>query len=118
MSKEQTIINEFKQSTQNCWATNGDYDEVNALLLHWDDDDLNVEPEVQKLRQLLQVDLNFNPRIYAIPSENAGTQLQRDLAAFIDQNSVSTRSLTIVYYAGHADNADDKGPTGYSEWRA
>ena len=118
MSKEQIFVDEFKKSTHNYWSTNGDYEEVNALLLHWDEDDLNVVPEVRKLQQLLQLDLNYNSRIYAIASENAATQLQRDLAAFIDQYSVSTRSLTIIYYAGHADNAGDKGRNGYSEWRA
>jgi hypothetical protein len=118
MSKEQTICNEFKQSTRNYWATNGDYDEVNALLIHWAEDDLEVVPEVQKLRQLLQLDLNFNARTYAIPSERPGISLQLKIAEFISQNSVNTRSLAIVYYAGHADKADSEPSAGYSEWRA
>jgi hypothetical protein len=118
MSQEEVIVNEFAQTTRDYWSSHSDYDTVNTLLLLWADDDLNVEPEVLKLQSLFQEDFKFTTRIYRIPSDNAAIELHYELVGFIKQHSLERRSLTIVYYAGHADNADNKSAAGYSEWRA
>ena len=118
MSRERRVLSEFTEDTQNFWATNGDYDEVNALLIHWAEDDLQVVPEIEKLRQLLQLNLNFNAITHSIPNFQPDIDLQHKLTKFVRQYSIKKRSLAIVYYAGHADNVDKSSPTGYSEWRA
>lgn len=118
MSKEQVIIDDFNHITRGHWTTNEHYDSVNALLLHWTEDDLNVIPEVLKFKQLLEGDFNFKARVYSIPSGNSAAQLSFELACFVSQHSLQKRSLSIVYYAGHADNVDENSTPGYSEWRA
>ena len=118
MSRERTIVEDFQENTRNCWPTNGDYDSVNAMLLYWADDDLKVEPEVLKLQKLLREDLRYNACLYQIPSKDPAINLQLELATLVKGTLVSTRSLTIVYYAGHADDVAEGGPAGYSAWRA
>lgn len=118
MSEENLIYDDFNQRMHGYWSHNAEYDFVNALLLHWEEDDLNVKPEVERLEALLREEFNFEARIYPIPSESSGARLNSELASFIKQNSLQKRSLTIIYYAGHADDVDEESPPGYSEWRA
>jgi len=117
MTEEQAIINDFEERTRESWTSLADYDTVTALLLYWEEDDLNVKPEVVKLECLLKDDFGFSTTTALIPSENPKAELQYQLAAFVKQHSLSKKSLSIVYYAGHADNVDN-APAGYSEWRA
>ena len=118
MSREQTIVRDFEENTHDYWPVNCDYDSVNAILLHWADDDLDVEPEVLSVQKLFREDLRYNAYVYSIPSKDAAIHLNSELATLIERTLVSTRSLTIVYYAGHADDVVKDGPTGYSAWRA
>lgn len=118
MSDEQAFLTDFEETTRDYWATHDDYNTVNAILLCWEDDDLNVRPEVDRLQELFKKDFNFQTRIYLIPSESPSAQLQFELAAFVKAFSLQKKSLTIVYYAGHADKAEDTSPAGYSVWRA
>lgn len=118
MSDELAIVADFQQTTKDYWATHEDYNDVNAILLCWEDDDLNVRPEVKKLQELFEKDFNFKPRIYPIPSENPSVQLQWELATFVKDFSFQRKSLIIVYYAGHADNDQDTDSAGYVVWRA
>ena len=115
MSEEQVIVDGLNQMTRGHWTTNGDYDSVNALLLHWTGDDLNVTPEVPKSKLLLKGDLNFNARVYTISSENAAAQINVELACFVRQHSLHKRNLTTIHYAEHADNPDENVTPGYSE---
>ena len=118
MSKEKVIVDSFNQGTLGFWPNNADYDYVNAFLLHWQDDDLDVLPEVQKFHALLTEQFRFEARIYAIPSEDSGSSLNLELASFIKQHARQRRSLIIVYYAGHADDVHEDSVSGYSMWRA
>ncbi|MCJ1378594.1 hypothetical protein MMC17_001693 [Xylographa soralifera] len=118
MSDEQVVVTDFQETTRDYWATRDDYDTVNAILLCWKDDDLKVRPEVDRLQELFEKDFNFKTRIDQIPSESPPAQLQFELAAFVKQFSLQRKSLTIVYYAGHADKVEDTSPAGYSVWRA
>jgi hypothetical protein len=118
MTREREIVTEFNQVTENYWTTHSEYNEVNALLIHWEDDELNVVPEVKRLQTLFEKDYRFNSApIYPIPTTNSEAELQFELARFIRQHSLKRSSLTIVYYAGHADSPDESNP-GYSKWRA
>jgi hypothetical protein len=118
MSEEQVIVADFQQTTRDYWATHEDYSSVNAILLCWEDDDLEVRPEVDRLQELFRHDFNFITRIYTIPSESPSARLQYELAKFVKEFSLDRKSLTIVYYAGHADKIQDTSPAGYSVWRA
>ena len=118
MSQEGILVSDFRQYTQGYWQTHSDYISVNALLLYWIEDDLNVEPEVFKLQGLLEDDLRFYTQIFRIPSEHSELKLGIELDSFIERFALERQSLTILYYAGHADDADDSSPAGYSEWRA
>ena len=118
MTQELAIIDDFNEVTRNSWESNIQYDDVNALLIHWADDDLDVKPEVLRFQLLLQEEFRFNSRIYAIPSRNSAAELNWELATFVRQHALQRRTLIIVYYAGHADKVDDRCPPGYSEWRA
>ena len=111
-------MSDFKQYTQGYWETHKDYISVNALLLYWVEDDLNVRPEVLKLQNLFEEDLRFRTQIYEIPSEHSELKLGIELNSFIESYALDRQSLTILYYAGHADDADDSSSAGYSEWRA
>ena len=116
MSEIREIVDEFNRATRNVWTA--EYDFVNAILLHWNEDDLGVQSEVNKLQALLKEDFRFNTNVYTIPSENPGAQLNYELAYFIKTNSLQKRSLSIIYYAGHADDVEEDPIPGYSEWRA
>ncbi|MCJ1353934.1 MAG: hypothetical protein MMC33_003921 [Icmadophila ericetorum] len=118
MSHEEQIVAEFNQETGKYWSTHADYEQVHALLLYWTDNDLNVETEVLRLQTLFQGDLGFTVKIYKILRENSAMQLQCELSKYVKQNSLQKRSLTIVYYGGHADEIDDSTKPGYSHWRA
>lgn len=118
MSEEQAIVEDFQQITRDYWVTHQDYNSVNAILLCWEDDDLKVRPEVDRLQELFEKDLKFTTRIYPIPSESPSAQLQYELAIFVKEFSLQRKSLTIVYYAGHADKIQETSPAGYSVWRA
>jgi hypothetical protein len=118
MSQEQAIINDFEDRTRESWASLADYDTVTALLLYWEEDDLNVKPEVIRLECLLSDDFGFSTSTVLIPSTSPKAELQYQLAAFVKEHSLTKKSLSIVYYAGHADNSNENAPAGYSEWRA
>jgi len=118
MSQEQAIINDFEDRTRESWASLADYDTVTALLLYWEEDDLNVKPEVIRLECLLNDDFGFSTSTVLIPSTSPKAELQYQLAAFVKEHSLTKKSLSIVYYAGHADNSNENVPAGYSEWRA
>ncbi|KAL8693854.1 MAG: hypothetical protein Q9218_001410 [Villophora microphyllina] len=118
MSEEQNFVTEFNKVTQDYWRTHAEYDVVNALLLRWVEDDLNVEPEVSRLQQLFRDDFHYGTHVYSIPSKYPELELRIQLDSFIKTHSLEQRSLTILYYAGHADDADHSSEPGYSEWRA
>ena len=118
MSNEEVIVRDFQKTTQDFWVTREEYNRVNAILLCWEDDDLNVRPEIERLQELFETDFKFSAWIYSIPSESPSAQLQYQLATLVKRSSLERKSLTIVYYAGHADKAEVASPAGYSLWQA
>ncbi|KAA8911285.1 kinase-like domain-containing protein [Sphaerosporella brunnea] len=116
----QRIIQDFNDRTRDYWQTGSEYEKVTALLLYWEEDDLNVVPEVDKLRTLFEQEFNFSTATVILPSISPRAELQYELAAFVKKHGLAPRSLIIVYYAGHADPPDAKNPSslGHSHWRA
>ena len=118
VSKERQFITDFTQTTQDYFTTHADYESVDVLLLYWDEDDLGVEKEVRKVKELFEGTFRFGTRVYQIPSQQSTSSLNIELCQFIMSHSLGRRSLIILYYAGHADDAESSSPPGYSEWRA
>ncbi|KAM0562583.1 hypothetical protein ACHAPJ_002273 [Fusarium lateritium] len=77
------------------------YNNVQALLLHWNSDDLFVIPELEDLEKCLSEDYGFNTDIFAIPSENSHLELMMRIGQLIKDHE-SHDTLFLVYYGGHA----------------
>ncbi|KAK7414374.1 hypothetical protein QQX98_006739 [Neonectria punicea] len=77
------------------------YSKVQALLLHWNSDDLFVIPELEDLEKCLSEDYGFNTDIFGIPSENSHLELMLRIGQLIKDHE-STDTLFLVYYGGHA----------------
>ncbi|KAH6890414.1 hypothetical protein B0T10DRAFT_402957 [Thelonectria olida] len=77
------------------------YTKVQALLLHWNSDDLFVIPELEDLDKCLNEDYGFNTDIFGIPSENSHLELMLRVGQLIKDHE-SPDTLFIVYYGGHA----------------
>ena len=116
MAVENTFVADFNALTKDFWTNDSDYDQVHATLLRWKEDDLNIEPEVRRLQALFQDDFHFQVLDFLIPSQHPELKLQAFLNEVLQRHALARRSLTIFYYAGHADNID-KVP-GATEWRA
>lgn len=89
------------------------YKHVFVLLLSWhpECDDMVVDPEVQKLKNVLENIYNYNVESVQIDSRlPASPQAQANLAVaqFVHLNDKED-TLFIVYYAGHGSPGKDRG---------
>lgn len=76
------------------------YDNVDAMLLLWKDDDLGVNTEIQKLDRTLRSHYNFTTHVHYIPSEDPEEYLTRAILQF--RKGKGPRDLLMLYYGGHA----------------
>ena len=75
---------------------------MNALMLLWEDDDLNCIQEVKQFSTLLDKKFRFNVRQFLIPSSRPQDALNKAVGEFL--YSFGTHDcLIVVYYAGHGD---------------
>lgn len=72
-----------------------------AVLIQWEDDDLNVQPETNRLRTLLDTCYGFKTETWVIPSASSHLILM-DMAMNFVAAFGSPENLLIVYYNGHA----------------
>ncbi|KAI1156002.1 hypothetical protein F4825DRAFT_362728 [Nemania diffusa] len=86
------------------------YRKVYVLLLHWDEDDLFVLPELEDLETCFQQDYNFETERFTIPSSNAHLDLMLKIGAMIKDHE-STDTLLVIYYGGHARIDDARQST-------
>ena len=99
----------------------GSYDEVKALLLNWQANDLALKTpeagsliidETKKLMGIFRDVYHFDTEYYSIPSENAKIKVQKLLANILDdlsdKKAKRIRVLLIVYYNGHGVVKDGK----------
>ncbi|KAI4169685.1 MAG: hypothetical protein LQ343_005507 [Gyalolechia ehrenbergii] len=81
------------------------YTKVGVLMMHWDNDDMGVEPLEKDLANLFSKLYNFNVQTFVIPScPQMGTLMgitNRRLQQFVDIYE-GPRSLLIYVYSGHA----------------
>ena len=94
-------------------ASTHPYTGVYALLLRWEDDDMDVQREITMLSLVLKDYLNFEVEEWCIPSKSSTRALQATLYNFQDLHQRED-DLLILYYGGHSDY--DR--RGRSIWRA
>ncbi|KAM0349377.1 hypothetical protein ACHAPU_003786 [Fusarium lateritium] len=97
----QTLENSAARAFPNRGRSSARYSNVQALLLHWNSDDLFVIPELEDLEKCLSEDYGFNTDIFAIPSENSHLELMMRIGQLIKSHE-SHDTLFLVYYGGHA----------------
>ncbi|SPJ72866.1 uncharacterized protein FTOL_02595 [Fusarium torulosum] len=97
----QTLENSAARAFPNRGRSSARYSNVQALLLHWNSDDLFVIPELEDLEKCLSEDYGFSTDIFAIPSENSHLELMMRIAQLIKGHE-SQDTLFLVYYGGHA----------------
>lgn len=78
-----------------------------VLLLRWTDDDLKVQDELTRLKNVFEYQFGFTTEQWDIPSLNPTRALQTKLYDFQDAHQ-SEDELLIVYYGGHG-HADRRG---------
>ncbi|KAI0387297.1 hypothetical protein F5Y04DRAFT_274155 [Hypomontagnella monticulosa] len=90
------------------------YTNVSALLLCWEDDDLNVREEVQDLHNVLKDTYQYQSEIWAIPSSRSCfADLTQKVNSFVTMNDDEGK-LFILYYGGHAHKTGSSQPTWVS----
>lgn len=86
---------------------------MTVLLLRWTDDDLNVQVELDRLRDIFEFQFGFATEQWNIPSKNPTRTLQAKLYDFQETHQLGSE-LLIVYYGGHGEASR----TGKSVWAA
>ena len=85
------------------WPLSKHHD-VRVLLVQWEDENLGVDEEVEKLEAVLSSDYpkgyNFYTQRYSIPNDDPEGALVRRLLDF--RKGATESDLLILYYAGHA----------------
>lgn len=72
---------------------------MNVCLIRWEEDELEVEPELRRLNNVFQ-DYGFNTNVWEIPSRNSHLDLMIKTGEFI-RSFDNDRNLFVVYYGGH-----------------
>ena len=108
------FIDDLNQALKESFPLNAHpYTAVYVLMLRWTEDDLNVQSEIDQLREVFEQQFRFETEEWQIPSSNSTRSLQYKL--FELQHAHQNESeLLIVYYGGHGE-ADRRGR---SIWRA
>ncbi|EKG22379.1 hypothetical protein MPH_00276 [Macrophomina phaseolina MS6] len=78
------------------------YTKVSVLIIKWEEqlDQLQVDAEVQALREVFEVDFAYETRVLALGPKNPQMQLLNGVTGFIVEKD-GRNNLMIIYYAGH-----------------
>jgi hypothetical protein len=101
LSSIETVAKQMQAAVSEAWNRRFCYNAVFALLLYWEDDDLEVEPEITKLGATFREIYHYNTEIWKIGSDKPGLELKERLIHFLKQNDAKG-NLIIFYYGGHA----------------
>ncbi|KAL9610414.1 MAG: hypothetical protein Q9167_004869 [Letrouitia subvulpina] len=102
------LADELNQSLRSGFLHSGEYESVNVLLMHWEDDDLGCLEELNMVKSFFEDSWHYNVHILSIPSERSQAALQSDLSQFILLYGSTVQSLLVIYYAGHGDPSLDR----------
>ncbi len=78
------------------------YNAVTALMLLWEEDDLDCIREVRQFSLLLEERFHYKVRQFLIPSDRPQTSLNRAISDFLYSYG-SRGNLILIYYGGHGD---------------
>jgi hypothetical protein len=74
-------------------------------MLYWAEDDLGVASEAARLQRVFEDQYNFETDVYIIPACDAEELLVQRIFRF-KKECAAPDHLLIVYYGGHAEQAD------------
>ena len=81
------------------------YSKVSVLLIQWEEDDLGVSTELDKLYKVFKVEYGYDCEdIFEIPESGSQVALTIRLQRLIDNASYD--HLLIIYYGGHSDDSN------------
>lgn len=116
------LTNDLQCALNASWKSRNDpnstkYKIVKAFLLSWEDDDLGVETEVDKLGDLFERVYSYQVEKWKIPSGPVDVQdaVDEKVKTMIKEFQTPS-SLLIFYYAGHAQPQEQIG--SYPVWRS
>ncbi|KAL1903670.1 hypothetical protein Sste5346_000299 [Sporothrix stenoceras] len=94
------ISRRFKQAVSTGWDRRSPtYEEVNVLLLYWEEDSNDVKEATRRLESVFRHSFNYATEVASIPSANAEHELNSIVEAFFRKNN-SPDKLAILHYAG------------------
>jgi Caspase domain len=73
---------------------------VEVLLIRWEEDELEVEWELEELRDVFRDSYGFSTYTWLIPTQNSHLKLMSKALRFVE-DCEDQDSLLIVYYGGH-----------------
>lgn len=79
-----------------------EYAAVTALMLSWEDDDLDCIEEIKQLSTTLRKHFQYTIRQFMIPTQRSQASLFRAISDFL-YNFGSSGNLVLIYYGGHGD---------------
>jgi hypothetical protein len=98
----ETFAEDLQAAVNAVWPSRGRgrYNEVHVLLLSWEEDNLGVESEIQRLGGVFSNLYRFDVQEFKIPHKTPGKVTTTEVSKFLENDG--PESLLIVYYAGHA----------------
>lgn len=99
------VTQTIKRTSPNKKKNPSSYNQVHALLINWEDDDLDTNKEIDDLQQLFEQSYCFIVEKYSIPSCGSSNKLEMRIFQF-RQSHDDPSNLLIVYYGGHGDKND------------
>lgn len=99
LSTERVTMNNDAATARPPKSHKTSYPEVYVLLLSWaGNDDLEIDKEIEKLREVFEESYKFEITQYRIPSEGTMENVQQRIHDIIEDGGEDV--LLIVYYAG------------------
>ncbi|KAK4455240.1 guanine nucleotide exchange factor subunit rich, partial [Podospora aff. communis PSN243] len=95
------VAKQIHSAAAEAWDRRFQYKNVFALLLHWQDDDLQVAPEVAALASTFRNVYHYATETWRIPTLKPDWDIKERLIRFLRANDAEGH-LVIFYYAGHA----------------
>ena len=115
MATEKEIATTFHESTRDFFRERIEYKRITALLVRWEESDLNgLVSELETVHELFEKDLGYLVENYQIPLKNSQQELNQHVAEFISSYSRNYDTLIILHYSGHGDEDED----GQAIWTA
>ncbi|CAF3502709.1 unnamed protein product [Fusarium graminearum] len=75
------------------------YNDVQVLLIQWDEDELQVEGELNELRRVFNL-YGFTTTKFRIPTSNSHRKLNQKVLSFVEEHE-NEDALLVIYYGGH-----------------